>query len=99
MSAASAAQYSSDSSGSSSIIQYNPVLIGSATVNGMDCYEYQYTLQGVTTNMWISKQYGLPVRVVSGTTTMDYTNFSFTGITDSTFQLPAGATLITMPGS
>jgi outer membrane lipoprotein-sorting protein len=98
MSAAAAASYSSNSSDASSITQYQPTYKGSETVNGMACSKYEYTVQGMTTDMWISKQYGLPVRVVSGTTTMDYTNFNFNGITDSMFMMPSGVTMITMPG-
>ena len=51
MSAASAQQYAANSA--SSITQYNPVSLGSATVNGMDCSVYQYTVQGVSAKIWI----------------------------------------------
>jgi hypothetical protein len=97
ISAASAAQSPPDTAGSGSIVQYSPVSIGSKTVNGYACTGWQYTASGVTTAMWISTQYGLPVEVVSGSTTIDYTNYSFTGISASTFQLPAGVTATPLP--
>ena len=80
-----------------SATQYTPVYIGSKTVNGLACRGYQYTVSGVQTTMWVSTQYGLAVEVVSGTTTMDYSNFTFP-IPDSTFQLPADAVIMTIPG-
>jgi outer membrane lipoprotein-sorting protein len=48
--------------------------------------------------MWISKQSGLAVKLVSGTTTMEYSNYKFDAIADSMFQLPSDAMMITMPG-
>jgi outer membrane lipoprotein-sorting protein len=98
MSAAQSQQYASSSGDADAAAQYNPVLLGSETVNGVDCWVYQYTVQGVTTKMWLAKSNGLTVRIVSGTTTMDYTNYSFSAIPDSTFQLPADAQLVTIPG-
>ena len=98
MSATLAQQYSSESGNASSATQYNPVFMGSETVNGVDCYVYQYTVQGVTAKMWLSKSNGMTIRIVSGTTTMDYTNYSFAAIADSMFTLPAGVMMITMPG-
>lgn len=98
MSAASAQQYSSASGDDSSITQYNPVYKRSETVNGIDCSVWEYTVQSVTTTMWISKQTGLAVKLVSGTTTMEYSNYSFSTIADSMFQLPSDAIMMTIPG-
>ena len=98
ISATSAEQYSSAADETASLNQYSPVLIGSETINGLDCAVYQYTVQGVTTKMWIWKQYGLPVKVVSGTTTMEYSNYSFAAIADSMFQMPSDAIMMTFPG-
>jgi hypothetical protein len=98
VSAATMAQYSSDTAGSSSIVQYTPVNIGSKTINGYACTGWQYTdSTGVTWTMWISTQYGLPVEIDSAGTTIDYTNYSFTGISASTFELPAGVTATPLP--
>jgi hypothetical protein len=97
MSVASAQQYTSNSGNTSSLSQYNPVLVGPDTVNGMACTVYQYTVQGVSTKIWIWNQYGLPVKMVSDTTTIAYSNYSFSAIDDSMFQLPAGVIVTTMP--
>ena len=97
MSVTAAQQYTANSGDTSSLTQYNPVLVGPDTVNGMACTVYQYTVQGVSTKIWIWNQYGLPVQMVSGTTTIVYSNYSFSSIADSEFQLPAGVTVTTMP--
>jgi hypothetical protein len=97
MSVASAQQYTSNSGNTSSLSQYNPVLVGPDTVNGMACTVYQYTVQGISTKIWIWNQYGLPVKMVSDTTTIVYSNYSFSAIDDSMFQLPAGVIVTTMP--
>ena len=97
MSVTAAQQYTANSGDTSSLTQYNPVLVGPDTVNGMACTVYQYTVQGVSTKIWIWNQYGLPVQMVSGTTTIVYSNYSFSSIADSEFQLPAGVAVTTMP--
>lgn len=81
----------------SSLPQYNPVLVGSDTVNGMNCTVFQYTVQGVSSKVWIWNQYGLPAQMVSGTTNIVYSNYSFSAIDDSMFQLPSGVIITTMP--
>ena len=93
----SAATIAANTTNANSITQDNPVLIGPDTINGMDCTVYQYTAQGVTSKIWIWNEYGLPVQIVSGTTTIVYSNFSFSAIPDSEFQLPTGVTITTMP--
>jgi outer membrane lipoprotein-sorting protein len=85
-------------SDANSTTQYNPVYIGSKTVNGYACDGYQYTASGVLTTMWISTQYGVAVEISSSTGTIDYSNFNFSALPDSTFQLPAGAIIMTIPG-
>ena len=84
------------------IAPYNPTPMGSETVNGVDCYVYQFTADGVTNKYWIWKQYGLTVKNVSsvlGGQTMEYSNFNFDAIADSMFQLPPGAMITTFPKS
>jgi outer membrane lipoprotein-sorting protein len=98
MSVAMAQQYSKDASSASSLTQYNPVIVGTETLDGMTCTIYQYTNQGVTSKVWIWNQYVLPVQIVTGTTTVTYSNFSFSSIDDSKFQLPSGVTTTTIPG-
>jgi outer membrane lipoprotein-sorting protein len=81
-----------------STTQYNPVYIGSKTVNGYACAGYQYTTSGVQTTMWVSTQYGVTVEMTSSSGTIDYSNFNFAALPDSTFQLPAGCIIMTIPG-
>jgi len=99
ISAASAQQYIMDSSNASSVTQYNPVSVGPATFNGMDCTVFQYSEQGASSKIWIWNEYGLPVQIVTSTTTVVYSNFSFSGIDASMFQLPSGVTIMTIPST
>jgi outer membrane lipoprotein-sorting protein len=79
---------------------YDPVLVGSETVDGKDCYVFEYSSDGASTKIWLWKQYGLPVKMTltdsSGTTTMLYKNYSFNNIADSEFELPAGVEVMDM---
>jgi len=81
----------------SSISQYNPVIIGSETLDGKLCQIVQYTVNGVATKEWIWDAKGLPVRLqttsASGTSTTDYKNYDFSDISDSMFVLPQGVTI------
>jgi hypothetical protein len=97
MSAAQFEQYAPASADDSSLAQYSPVLDGSEVVNGVDCYIYKYTVDGVVSRIWLSKANGLPIRETAGTTTIDYTNYKFDMIPDSQFTLPPGVTPMTMP--
>ncbi len=89
MSAAQAQSYSSSSSNSTSINSYAPEYDGPDTINNIPCSIYKYTNAGVVARMWISNANGMTIRIVSGTTTMDYTNYSFASIPDSTFVVPS----------
>jgi len=82
-------------SDANSTTQYNPKYVGSKTVNGYACAGFEYTASGVLTTMWISTQYGVAVEITSSTGTIDYSNFNFAALPDSTFELPAGTTIIT----
>ena len=86
-----------ESSGTSSISQYNPVPDGSETVNGVDCAIFKYTAPSGSTRMWISKQNGMTMKVVSGTTITEYSNYNFSAIFDITFELPVGTVIIDLP--
>jgi hypothetical protein len=83
-----------------STTQYNPKYIGLKTVNGYACagYEYTDTSSGLLITMWISTQYGVTVEIASSTGIVDYSNFNFSALPDSTFELPAGTTVMTIPG-
>jgi outer membrane lipoprotein-sorting protein len=78
----------------SSISQYNPIIVGSETLDGKLCQILQYTANGVLTKEWVWDAKGLPVRTQmttsSGISTTDYKNYDFSDIPDSMFVLPAG---------
>jgi hypothetical protein len=78
----------------SSVLQYNPIIVGSETLDGKLCQILQYTANGVVTKEWVWDAKGLPVRMQtttsSGISTTDYKNYDFSDIPDSMFVLPAG---------
>jgi len=102
MTAAEGDSYDSAVDETESMGDYSPVLVGSETVDGKDCYVFEYSAEGVTTRTWIWKQYGLPVKMTmtdsSGTTTMLYKNYSFNSIPDAEFELPDGVEIMDMSG-
>ena len=77
-----------------SVSQYNPVIVGSETLDGKLCQIIQYTANGVVTKEWVWDAKGLPVRVQAtssaGISTTDFKNYDFSDIPDSMFVLPAG---------
>jgi hypothetical protein len=83
-----------------SAVNYTPTVLGTETVDGKVCLKVQYTANGATTTQWIWKQYGLPVRVESvsssGTSIIEYKNYDFGDIADSMFELPSGVQVISM---
>jgi hypothetical protein len=76
------------------IQDYNPVIVGTETIDGKVCTIVQFTNQAGTTKEWLWQDRGLPVKTetttAAGLITTQNTNFSFSDIPDSTFQLPAG---------
>ena len=86
-----------------SIMDYNPRVVGVETVDGKLCAVVEYAPGGGTTvKTWIWKENGFPVRMEttsnSGKSVIEYRNVDFSNISDSMFQLPAGITVMTMPG-
>lgn len=81
---------------------YNPTIIGSEKYDGKDCLVVQYTSMGETVKMWIWKQYGIDIKTETttdeGKSIEEIKNISFSNISDSKFQLPAGVEKIQMPG-
>jgi outer membrane lipoprotein-sorting protein len=81
-------------SATGSVSQYNPVIVGSETLDGKLCQIIQYTANGVVTKEWVWDAKGLPVRVQAtssaGASTTDFKNYDFSDIPDSMFVLPAG---------
>lgn len=92
--------YSSALDDTESMGDYDPVLVGSETVDGKDCYVFEYSAEGYSTKMWVCKLGGVPIKITStdssGTMTMLYTNYKFDKIPDSEFELPAGVEVIDM---
>ncbi len=84
--------------GSESIEGYDPTIVGTEVYDGKECLVVEYTVEGVHTKMWLWKQYGFPVKVVStspeGTVTIEYKNIDFSPIPDSAFELPAGVQIM-----
>ncbi len=84
-----------------SVENYKPTIIGTEILNGKVCLVVEHITKDGSGKMWIWKQYGLPVRseVTSpeGKTIMEYQNFEFTDIPDSTFDLPAGVQVMSLP--
>jgi outer membrane lipoprotein-sorting protein len=83
------------------ITDYNPTILGTETLDGKVCLVVQYTYEGITTKMWIWKQYGFPIRAEvtsdEGLMVMEYKNIEFTNIDDSMFVLPDGVEIVEIP--
>jgi len=79
---------------STKIQDYNPVIVGTETIDGKVCTIIQFTNQAGTTKEWLWQDRGFPIKVemtsAAGTFTTENKNVSFGDIPDSTFQLPAG---------
>jgi outer membrane lipoprotein-sorting protein len=78
----------------SSVSQYNPIIVGSETLDGKLCQIIQYTANGAVTKEWVWDAKGLPVRIQTttsaGTSTIDFKNYDFSDIPDGSFVLPEG---------
>jgi len=84
------------------IAQYQPVVVGTETLDGKVCLVVEYTAQGVRTKSWIWKDNGFPIRIetsgAQGASVIEFKNIQFTDIPDSVFQLPAGVQITAFPG-
>lgn len=83
----------------SSLLQLNPKIIGAETVDCKACTIITYEVTGFGTyKAWIWNDKGFPLKVdgltTNGPSTMVYSNVDFSDIPDSTFDLPANATVI-----
>ena len=81
-----------------SITNYNPKVVGTATIDGKDCLVVEYIVNGEPTKMWLWQDYGFPLRVETtvpaGINIVESRNIDFTDIPDSVFELPQGVQLI-----
>jgi outer membrane lipoprotein-sorting protein len=84
-----------------SILDYNPTVLGTETIDGKVCIVVQYTVREQATKMWLWQDQGLPLRVeattTQGITIMEYKNIQFIDIPDSMFTLPDGVQITQMP--
>ena len=71
--------------------------LGSETVNGVKCNKYELSEDGEKVTYWVSKKEGLPVRVVSAESEINYRNIRSGHQADKLFQIPAGYRKIAMP--
>ncbi len=81
---------------------YNPVVIGTETLDGKVCLVAEYTVEGIKTKSWMWKEKGFPIRMETatpqGTMVIEFKNIEFVDILDSMFELPAGVQIVQMPG-
>jgi outer membrane lipoprotein-sorting protein len=80
---------------------YDPTVIGTETYDGKECLVVEYDAEGVQTKMWLWKEYGFPVKVVTtaddATITVEYKNIDLGPIPDSVFELPEGVEIMELP--
>ncbi len=85
----------------SAVLEYDPVIVGTETIDGKSCTVIEFAKEGMTVNVWIWTETGFPLRsqgITSDGTTMleEYTNIDFSDIPDSMFELPEGVEIISM---
>ncbi|AQS57663.1 LolA family protein [Desulforamulus ferrireducens] len=75
-------------------------IVGEEKVNGYDCKAVEVTSSEGLVKMWVSKEYGIPVRIESVSegkpATIDFTDIKLDELPDSEFALPAGVQVIDM---
>jgi len=91
----------SPSEQSGSVMKYNPVTLGTETLDGKSCLIIKYSTETEEVKMWVWTKYGLPIRTKTttekGTSVVELKNIDFANISDSTFELPAGVQIMEMP--
>jgi outer membrane lipoprotein-sorting protein len=84
-----------------SIESLNPTNLGTEVLDGKNCTVVEYGNEAGETKMWIWTEYGIPIRTESttteGTTVVEIKNIDFGDISDSMFELPAGAQMMEIP--
>jgi hypothetical protein len=84
-----------------SLLQYNPDITGTDTIDGKPCIVISYSQPGVGSfTEWVWTEYGFPLKIestVNGeTSTVLFQNINFNSISDSEFQLPSGVIVQTI---
>jgi len=86
---------------SESVMDYNPVTLGTEVLDGKTCLVIEYTDEIGNTKMWIWTRYGITIRTemttAKGTSVVELKNIDFGNISDSMFELPANVQLMTIP--
>jgi len=89
---------------SDDIMDYNPIIIGTETLDGKVCLVIEYTVvaEGVESKIkqWLWTEHGFPIRTetTSGgkSAVMECRNIEFGDIPDSMFELPPGTSIMGM---
>ena len=86
---------------SESVMEYNPITLGTEVLDGKTCMVIEYTAETDNVKMWVWTRYGIPIRTetttTKGTTVMELKNISVGNISDSMFELPAGVQIMEIP--
>jgi len=86
---------------SESIMNYDPVTVGSEVLDGKNCLVIEYTAETGKTKMWLWTKYGIPIKTeittAKGTTVVETKNIDFGSISDSMFELPTGVQIMQIP--
>jgi len=86
---------------SGSVMDYNPVTLGTEVLDGKTCLVIEYTDEIGETKMWLWTRYGFPIKTeittAQGISVVELKNIDFGNISDSMFELPAGVQLMTIP--
>jgi len=101
MSKAQQATGESPTEQSGSVMDYNPVTLGTETLDGKTCLVIEYSTSTGEVKMWVWTRYGLPIRTetttTEGTAVVELKNISIDNISDSMFELPAGVQIMEIP--
>lgn len=76
-------------------------IIGDEKMDGYDCLVATMTEDDIKSKMWLRKDIGMPVRVEQntpeGNMVIEYKNYDLSPQPDDLFEVPANATITTMP--
>jgi hypothetical protein len=86
---------------SNPIMNYNPTIVGTESIDGKSCTVITWNIPGTgSMKEWVWTDKGFPLKMEmttsAGTNTIEYRNVDFSDIPDSTFELPAGVTITQM---
>jgi hypothetical protein len=83
-----------------SILKNQPIIDGTESIDGKDCLIVKYSIGSETSIIWIWQQNGLPIKMISPTSsgqmTVEFKNYDFSDIPDNLFDLPANVTISTL---